>query len=610
MQQMSAAIEGMELEEDRLLNARESAASTSRRFMLVSLLSTLAVAAGVLVVLFRSIRAQMHARRLAESDLVQATEIAQRARREADEANRAKSSFLAAMSHEIRTPMNGVLGLLELLSLGRLEPEQHETLDVVRQSGRSLLRIVDDILDFSRIEAGKLQLNPHPASMKRLVQRVCQMYSGVASSKGLLLQGKVDAAVARAHVCDELRLEQVLNNFVSNAIKFTERGSVSVEVSPSGGDARAQELTFRVIDTGIGIAQDKMDRLFQPFSQAEAGTSSRFGGTGLGLTICRRIAELMGGRADIRSEEGVGTVASLVVRLPIADEQSLGMDPTELEEMPLEHCRAVPDLDVAANEGTLLLVVDDHPTNRMLLKRQLNMLGYAVETVPDGKSALEAYLTGRFGAVLTDCNMPEMSGYELARMIRASEARSGRGRIPILACTANAMASEAAICADAGMDDCVVKPVQLMELRRRLERWLPLPPAAEIKGGSRAVDEGDDDVPFNFARLAEVAGEGASEQDQVLREFYRFNDIDVAELRQAVLDTADLDRITHLAHRIHGSSRMVGAFGLGSASHAVEVASRSGDVAGVRSSFSALEHELNRLETYFDRRFGAELQRG
>ena len=611
MQQMSSAIERMELDEDRLLDERESAASASRSYMLISLLSTLAIAAGVLALLFRSIRAQIHARRLAEGDLVLAVESAQLARREADEANRAKSSFLAAMSHEIRTPMNGVLGLLELLSLGRLDPEQHATLDVVRQSGRSLLRIVDDILDFSRIEAGKLQLNPHPASMERLVQRVCQMYSGVASSKGLLLHGTVDAAVARAHVCDELRLEQILNNFVSNAIKFTEHGTVSVEVSCSSGGAPEQELTFRVTDTGIGIARDKMDRLFQPFSQAEAGTSSRFGGTGLGLTICRRIAGLMGGNADIRSEEGVGTVASLVVKLPIADEQSLGMDPTQLEQVPLEHCRAVPDVDVAAEEGTLLLVVDDHPTNRMLLKRQLNMLGYAVETAPDGKSALEAFHTGRFGAVMTDCNMPEMSGYELARRIRESEARSGRGRIPILACTANAMASEAAICADAGMDDCVVKPVQLMELRRRLEKWLPLPTAAEGKdGGSLAVDEIEDDVPFDVARLAEVAGDGASEQDQVLREFYRFNDIDVAELRRAVLlDTADLDRITHLAHRIHGASRMVGAFGLGSASHAVEVASRSGDVAGVRSSFSALESELIRLDAYRDRRFRAELQR-
>jgi signal transduction histidine kinase/CheY-like chemotaxis protein len=608
MRQVSLLLDRMQGAEDQLLGDREASAANFKRYMLATLLATLAVAAFLSAILFRSIRSQMQARHLAQEDLLRARSVAEQARRDADAANRAKGAFLAAMSHEIRTPMNGVLGLLELLSLGKLDAEQRSTLTVARNSGQSLLRIVDDILDFSKIEAGKLELHAQPASLSQLVDRVCRIYSGAASSKGLLLQGHVDPAVAAAHYFDQLRLEQVLNNFVSNAIKFTERGTVQVSVELAARHEQAEELHLRVKDTGIGIAADKIKQLFEPFAQAEANISTRYGGTGLGLTICKRIAELMGGRAEIASMAGVGTTATVTVTLPIAEEGTLP-DHTprsnRTEEMLLEGRRAPPTIEEAEAEGTLLLVVDDHPTNRLVLKRQLNLLGYAVETAVDGRMALATYCTRKFGAVITDCNMPEMSGYDLARGIREFENSRGRRRVPILACTANAMPSEASVCAEAGMDDYVVKPAQLAVLARHLDNWAPVPKAADGRGraGSPAALAAQEAL-IDQSLLDSITGGNRQGQVQVLGDFMRHNREDAAHLRRFVFREPDLEKVTHFSHRVRGSCKMLGADALAAASHAIETAARAGDLTAVNSCFGDFERELLRLDAYVNDRFG------
>jgi signal transduction histidine kinase/ActR/RegA family two-component response regulator len=397
----------------------------------------------------------------------------------ADAGNEAKSGFLAMMSHEIRTPMNGVLGMLEILSLTKLDMDQRVSLSVMRDSGDCLMRIIDDILDFTKIEAGKLELQPEPASVAKMMDRLCNMYSGSASSKGLLLRCHVDPAISPILSVDPLRLQQILNNFVSNAIKFTNKGEITIRAELAGRRDGGEVVRFTVRDTGIGVSPEEMSNLFEPFTQAAAGSDRRHGGTGLGLSICRRLATMMSGNVEMFSTPGTGTTMVLTVALPIPEPSTVALfaphASTIVADVVAER-RQAPAVLQAEEEKTLILLVDDHPVNRMVMARQVSILGYATESAEDGFAALDLWSTGRFGLLITDCNMPEMDGYELARRIREVEARTGLPRTPIIACTANAMGGEAEKCRAAGMDDYITKPTQIPQLAEKLDQWLPLAP--------------------------------------------------------------------------------------------------------------------------------------
>lgn len=517
---------------------------------------------------------------------------------EAQAANRAKSEFLAIMTHELRTPMIGMLGMVEILSHTRLDDDQRRSLDTIQHSARSLLEIIGNILDFSKIESGRLELDPQSVSLEALCREECAQYSGAASGKGLKLSCELDPALARAHQVDPLRLREILGNFFSNALKFTQRGSVGLRVEVLAAGACEQTLAFRVWDTGIGVSKENQPRLFQPFVQAESNTTRRFGGTGLGLSISRRLAEMMGGGITMESAVGEGTTMSFVVALPLAQLEAPAIGP-EAGWSPVEP----PGRDEAEASGTLILLAEDHPTNRLVLLKQLQLAGYQADVVEDGVEAYEAWLQHSYGLVLTDVHMPRMDGYELAGEIRAAEEAAGRGaRIPILALTANALQGELERCLAAGMDDCIIKPIAIPALSAKLQRWLPF--AAAQRGAEEGPREapvhspsGPGLPPVDLDFLKGITGGDLAAALDVLQDFRESVRQDLAELK-AVAELGNLDGVTRQAHRIKGASLMVGAAGLAEAAKTLEKTARSAAPEEFRARLGELESAFGALEAF------------
>jgi signal transduction histidine kinase/ActR/RegA family two-component response regulator len=378
------------------------------------------------------------------------------ARDAADAANTLKSQFLANMSHEIRTPLNGVLAMADVMAMSDLPPLQRERLGVIRQSGELLLAVLNDVLDLSKIEAGKLTLLESEFDLDRLAASSRDTFSQMAKDKGLTFDVEVAAEAGGWWRGDADRIRQILNNLTSNAIKFTPDGAVQArfDINPVNGALRLQ-----VADTGVGVSEEKLPTLFEKFVQADNSATRRFGGTGLGLAICRELAQMMGGVISAKSLVYVGSTFTV--------------------ELPLEHVAApavVAEASNAAEEGEetdiRLLAAEDNPTNQRVLQAVMDSLGLHVDIVPDGRAAVEAWKTGAYDLILMDIQMPVMDGIAAAKAIRDTEWAEQRKAIPIIALTANALSHQVEEYLAAGMDGHVSKPIEIAKLYDALNRAL------------------------------------------------------------------------------------------------------------------------------------------
>ena len=404
----------------------------------------------------RELLQKTEALRKSEEALRNQTDELIRTREIAIEASRHKSDFLANMSHEIRTPMNAVLGMSELLSGTKLTREQKDYAWTIQYSASALLDIVNDILDFSKIEAGKLELEKIDFNLRELVKGAEGVFSPIARQKGIRFSTFLDPQAPTLLRGDPGRIRQILNNLLSNALKFTEKGKVELRITRESLDGANVGLLFEVTDTGVGIPAAARSRLFSAFSQADSSTTRKYGGTGLGLSISRRLVEMMGGGIDFESEEGKGS--HFWFRVPF----ELGVAaPSE------KHLRK---RSTSSHSKRRILVVEDNRINQKVVLKLLNHLGYAADIAQNGRQALAAHSAEPYDLIVMDCQMPEMDGYETTAAIRILEG-SGR-RTPIIALTAHALAADRKKCLQAGMDDYLPKPIQLADLGVMVEKWL------------------------------------------------------------------------------------------------------------------------------------------
>lgn len=707
--------------------------------MACAVLAAVAIA-NILRVFHREVRGQLEEWASALDERVkQRTKELEAARQEADAANRSKSAFLAAMSHEIRTPMNGVVGMVDLLLQTPMEVDQRQMARTVRDSAYALLKIIDEILDFSKIEAGGLTIEQAPIAIADIVESVSDMLAPGAALKGVRLMSFVDPALPALAQGDVVRLRQILFNLGGNAIKFTAgkangRVAIRADLLPRGEDDRIW-VNFQVTDNGIGMSPEVMDKIFKPFTQADASTTRHYGGTGLGLAICDRLTQLMGGRIRIESEPAKGSrftvslpfgqaysplasdtydlsgvtvlclgdqeeaenlqkfiapyleYAGARVRVlphayageaitalgssimpgdivfigagaPLAqrkhllaglrdlpaltgtrfvmalrwNEEKTSLDTKDtvvVKTCPMRRMdllraiaqaagRASPDIDIdigavkmldtgatppsieeAEASGELILAVEDNETNREVLRRQLNLLGYAAEIAENGRMAQSQWERRKYGLVLTDCHMPEMDGFELTRKIREKEQESSC-HVPIVAVTANALRGETERCLECGMDDYLSKPVELALLKHTLDKWLPkknkktppMSPRVEIITAPHTPDG-----PLDLNILRNMVGDDPALHRKLLQQFIEPTKRDIAAIH-ASLAAGNIEETVRLAHKLKSPARTIGAHQLADACAALELAGKMEDLGQAESLDRRLDELMAPIEKW------------